>query len=343
MASSDPGASASPAASLQQLPLVTLYLTERCNSRCLSCDYWRHGREQLSLASVQALLPELERLGTQAVLISGGEPLLHPQWAEIAALLKGEGLQLWLLTAGLALAKHAQQVCTLFDTLTVSMDGTDAETYAAIRGIDAFDAVCAGLRAAARLGKPAQLRCTVQRRNFRQLPRLVSLAHDCGAAGISFLAADLGNPQAFGRIVDAARPGELALDLDDLAAFEQVLDTMEQTRAADFQSRFIAESPAKLRRIHAHYRALLGLGEFPPVRCNAPEFSAVLEAGGGVRPCFFIPGPPAQDRLTQSLNSPAMRQLRESIRCGERPECRRCVCSMWREPAVVQRQLEPAP
>ena len=27
------------------LPLVTLYLTERCNSRCVTCDYWRHGRQ----------------------------------------------------------------------------------------------------------------------------------------------------------------------------------------------------------------------------------------------------------------------------------------------------------
>ncbi|MDI4633401.1 radical SAM protein [Pelomonas sp. V22] len=339
MATSEPKGLAT---GLQQLPLVTLYLTERCNSRCVSCDYWRHGRAQLSLESVQALLPELKQLGTQAVLVSGGEPLLHPQWAEIAALLKAQGLQLWLLTAGLALAKHAEQVCALFDTLTVSMDGADAATYTTIRGVDAFDAVCAGLRAAARLGKPATLRCTVQGRNFRQLPRLVALAHELGAAGISFLAADLNNAEAFGRIADAARPESLALGIDDLAAFEQLLAEMERTLAPDFQSGFIAESPAKLRRIHAHYRALLGLGDFPPVRCNAPEFSAVLEAGGGVRPCFFIPGPPPAGTLTQSINSPAMRQLRESIRCGEQPECRRCVCSMWREPAALQRQLEPA-
>ena len=40
--------------SLQQLPLVTLYLTERCNSRCVTCDYWRHGRTDISLDVVGA-------------------------------------------------------------------------------------------------------------------------------------------------------------------------------------------------------------------------------------------------------------------------------------------------
>ena len=31
---------------LRRLPLVTLFLSERCNSRCVSCDYWRHGRHE---------------------------------------------------------------------------------------------------------------------------------------------------------------------------------------------------------------------------------------------------------------------------------------------------------
>ena len=37
-----------------QLPLVTLYLSDRCNSRCVTCDYWRHGRRDITLESVTA-------------------------------------------------------------------------------------------------------------------------------------------------------------------------------------------------------------------------------------------------------------------------------------------------
>ena len=81
---------------LRRLPLVTLYLTERCNSRCVTCDYWRHGTADMNLAAVTRLLPELERLRTQVVLVSGGEPLLNPQWGQIAELLRARGLKLWL-------------------------------------------------------------------------------------------------------------------------------------------------------------------------------------------------------------------------------------------------------
>ena len=104
---------------ITRLPLATLYLTERCNSRCVSCDYWRHGRRDIDLDTVERLLPDLAALRTETVLISGGEPLLHPQWAGIAALLRASGLQLWLLTAGLALAKHAGDVARLFEQVTV--------------------------------------------------------------------------------------------------------------------------------------------------------------------------------------------------------------------------------
>ena len=50
---------------LERLPLVTLYLSERCNSRCLTCDYWRHGAADLDLEAVRRLLPDLARLGTR--------------------------------------------------------------------------------------------------------------------------------------------------------------------------------------------------------------------------------------------------------------------------------------
>src|SRR5580692_3671874 len=130
---------------LTRLPLATLYLTERCNSRCITCDYWRHGRDDMDLGLVSSLLPSFTRLRTEVALLSGGEPLLNPEWAAIAQLLRSHGLKVWLLTSGLSLAKHARRAAELFDAITVSLDGTDAGTYAAIRGLDAFHKVCGGI------------------------------------------------------------------------------------------------------------------------------------------------------------------------------------------------------
>ena len=320
---------------LRSLPLVTLYLTERCNSRCVSCDYWRHGRTDMTLEAVTGWLPDFEALGTRAILISGGEPLLNPEWPQIARLLRSRGLRLLLLSSGLSLAKHAAQVAEWFESVTVSMDGTYPATYEAIRGLDAFETVCDGVRAAVRQGLPADLRVTVQRANYLELPRFVDLARELGARSVSFLAADVSNPHAFGRNVPEGFADDIGLRADDLPALARVLDDMTRTHAADFESGFIAESPRKLRRIHQYFAALRDGGAFPEVRCNAPEFSAVIEADGALRPCFFIPGSgaTASRGLRAALNDPLMKRLRADIRQRRRAECAGCVCSMWRDPA----------
>lgn len=319
---------------LRSLPLLTLHLTERCNSRCVSCDYWRHGRTDLTLESVVRLLPSLTALGTHTVLITGGEPLIHPHWTQIAEFLRANGQRLWLLTSGLSLAKHACKAARLFDSITVSLDGVDPPMYAAIRGLDAFEVVCEGIRAVVDAGARASIRVTVQRANYSALPELVSLARALGVVQISFLAADVSNPHAFGRLGPTDR--QIALTESDVQHFAAVLSTMERECAADFASGFIAERPAKLRRLLQYYRAVLGLAPYPEVRCNAPEFSAVLNANGSLQPCFFIADdavPRVAGDLAGALNSDAMTRLRAEVRCGRRRECTTCVCSMWRAPA----------
>jgi MoaA/NifB/PqqE/SkfB family radical SAM enzyme len=319
-----------------RLPLVTLYLTERCNSRCVTCDHWRHGRIDMSRESISRLLPSFERLGTRMVALSGGEPLLHPEWAEIASLLKSAGLGVWLLTSGLSLAKHASRAAPLFDNITVSLDGTDRQTYEAIRGLDAFERVLQGIRAAASLGAAPTIRVTLQRANYRQLPGFVDLARRIGARQVSFLAVDVANPHAFGRNDDFA--SDLALRAEDLPILEGILRSMEVDHASDFSSGFIAESPQKLGRILQYFAAVCGRAAYPPVRCNAPEFSAVIGANGRLQPCFFISGSPgahAWKDLSSAFDDEAMIGLRRAIRAGERAECKACVCSMWREPDAV--------
>jgi len=266
------------------------------------------------------------------VALSGGEPLLHPEWAQIAQLLKSRGLKLWLLTSGLSLAKHARRASALFDCITVSLDGTNRETYAAIRGLDAFDKVLEGIRAAATYGVAPSIRVTLQRANYRQLPLFVDLARAVGARQVSFLAVDVANPHAFGRIDDFS--SDLALRVEDLPVFEGLVRSMEVEHADSFRSGFIAESPLKLRRIVQYFSALCGREAFPAVRCNAPEFSAVIGANGRVQPCFFIPGPPEADAwgdFRAALDNDGMAALRDDIRAGKRPECGTCVCSMWKE------------
>jgi MoaA/NifB/PqqE/SkfB family radical SAM enzyme len=291
----------------------------------------------MNLAAVRRLSPSLKRLQTAIVLISGGEPLLNPEWVPIVEHLAEQGMEAWLLTSGLSLAKHSAQAARLFKSITVSLDGTDRPTYQAIRGLDALDKVCAGIGAAAAAGVAPSIRVTVQRANYRQLPQFVDLAKRLGARQVSFLAVDVANPHAFARTDDFS--ADLALRREDLPIFEGVLSSLAHSHAQDFRSGFIAERPEKLRRLLDYFTAIHGLGPYPPVRCNAPEFSAVITAVGRVQPCFFIQGPAihAADDLDAAINEPSMTELRSGIRQGRRPECATCVCSMWRDPAEFSR------
>ena len=151
------------------------------------------------MEEVRRLIPQLLRMGTDTVLISGGEPLQHGSWAEMAAALREAGFKLWLLTAGMSLLKQADEAARLFETITVSLDGADRETYRAIRGVDSFRQVCEGVRAVVARGVAVSLRCTVQKRNYLQLPAIVSLAVSLGVKQLSFLAVDAHTNDAFGR------------------------------------------------------------------------------------------------------------------------------------------------
>jgi radical SAM protein with 4Fe4S-binding SPASM domain len=315
---------------LSPLPVVVLYLTDRCNSRCGTCDYWRHGETDISPAEVQRLIPDLQRLGTHTVALSGGEPLQHPFWREIASTLHEAGMKLWLMTSGISLLKQADQATALFEAITVSIDAPDRETYRAIRGVDAFDRVCAGIRAAVARGATVCLRCTVQKGNFLQLPGIVSLAVSLGVRQISFLAVDAHTNGAFGRHNGFDR--NLGLQSDDLQKLSGILESMERDFPREFQTQFIAETPQKLRRLHQYFTAMHGTMAYPEVRCNAPEFSAVVEAGGNVRPCFFIQGPKEANianGLAHVLSSPEFAALKRDIRDRRRPECGKCVCTKW--------------
>ncbi len=317
------------------LPLLIFFPTARCNSRCVSCDWWRaDGASDLTLNEIRALAAELPALHTRRVLFSGGEPLLRRDVFEIADLFRVHGVSLHLLTSGLALDKFAEPIAARFEQVTISLDGPTRELYQQVRGVDALALIESGVAHLRRVAPalPIRARSTLHRHNFRELPRLIDQARAMGLAQISFLAADV-TSEAFGSRGESSRRG-LLLNGDEVKEFEQVVDETIQTHARDFETRFIAEAPDKLRRLPRYYAAQLGIGAFPPVVCNAPWMSAVVEADGAVRPCFFhrAVGNIREKRLSAILRG-EMVTFRRGLDVAENATCRKCVCTMrvaWR-------------
>ncbi len=333
---------------LHTLPILVLYLTDGCNSRCATCDIWRSPRRNMRLELAEKLAAEAGALGLRWAVLSGGEAMQHPDWPQIAGLFRARGARTILLTNGLLLRKQAADVIEAIDEVVVSLDAGNEATYEAIRGVDGYDLVLAGIRAVRAGGVPVTTRTTLQRANFRQLPAIIRAAKAAGATGISFLTVDVSNPFAFGPrfdglavpVVNEHEPATAALTAPDVAEFEALLTDVEGEFAPDFASGLIHESPAKLRRMAGYFRALSDAAPFPPVRCNAPHISAVVEVDGTLRPCYFLPEMSRLQRggkLADALNSPDALELRRAYRHGERPECARCVCPLYKGPRALVR------
>ena len=312
------------------LPMVIFYPTSQCNSRCVSCDWWkRSGAGDLSLGEIDDLAAALPPLGTRLVAFSGGEPLLRPEVFEAAARFRSRGMALHLLTSGVLLERFATQVAAHFAQVTVSLDASTEALYQAVRGIAALGAVERGVARLRTIAPaiPITARATLHRSNFRELPRLIDHARHIGVDRISFLAADVAS-SAFGRHAppDASK---LALDPGEVAELTEIVERTIAAYERDFSTGFVAESPDKLRRLPRYYAALAGEVPFPGVSCNAPWMSVVVEADGSVRPCFFHQ--PIGNIRTEPLETIVTRNLQAFRRgfdpAGD-PVCRRCVCSM---------------
>lgn len=311
------------------LPTAILYITDKCNSRCISCDYWRYGRTNMSVELVDRLADELPRSGTRYILLSGGEPLMNPRWDEIAFRFKAAGMKIGMVTSGIMLPKYADQVGELIDELFVSLDGATPESYQAIRGVDGLGLIERGVGQL--VDKvPITFRTTVQRGNYREMPALLRLTRSWNVAHHSFLAVDVTTHAAFARHDEFEN--SLALTADDLAEFDHVLAEMETEFDAEFRSGYISESSVKLHKLRQYFAALLSLGEFPAIRCNAPRWSAVIETDGSLKPCYFLPatGKLNGGSIFRTLNEPGAINLRHQQRIGEREECSRCVCSAYK-------------
>jgi MoaA/NifB/PqqE/SkfB family radical SAM enzyme len=261
---------------------------------------------------------------------------MHTDLFRLCAQLKSRGIRTTLLSTGLLLRRHAQGIVDWLDDVIVSLDGPPA-IHDQIRGVPfAFQTLQSGVKAirALRPDFPITARCTVQHLNCGALDATVESARSLGLNGISFLAADVAS-EAFNRPGgwQPNRQSAIALSEEDIPVLKQQIESL-----IGHDPTFVAESPAKLRRILQHFCAHLDAAE-PQVapRCNAPWVSAVVESDGTVRPCFFHPAigkATEADSLLDVLNSDQAIRFRQRLDVASNPICRRCVCSLNWKPSM---------
>lgn len=299
------------------------------------CDIWRiRQSREITAADLDRHMAAFETLGVRWVVFSGGEPQLHSDLASLASLFRSRSIRVTLLTAGLLLRAHSRAVAETVDDVIVSLDGP-APIHNKIRGVSrAFELLADGIRALRGIRPEVRVagRSTVQKSNSRYLRDTVMTSHEIGLNSISFLPADV-STEAFNRPGGwpPERQRAVILEPAEIDALGAEIELLIRECASDIASGYIVESPEKLRRISRHFRAQLGQVSPVAPRCNAPWVSAVIEADGSVRPCFFHPplGNIYQDDFLTILNGETAIDFRTNLDISSNPVCQRCVCSLF--------------
>ena len=324
---------------ITSLPIVILMPHSACNCRCVMCDIWKgnHNLKQLTTEDITELLDALKKFGTRQVLMSGGEALLNPNFFRFCEILKQEKIRISLLSTGLTIKNASVQLVKWVDDIIVSLDG-DQALHDGIRNIPgAFGKLKEGIAALRSIDPYFRVtgRTVIHRLNFRHWSAIINSAKEIGLDKVSFLPADVSS-SAFNReqVWGVGRQHEILLPENDLPELQKIIDGIMVRHSNDFKNNFIAESPGKLQKIYDYYAAYYGLNEFPYKKCNAPWVSAVIEADGSVRPCFFhgAYGNLRSGSLDKIINSGLAVDFRKNLDMDKNETCLKCVCYLHLSP-----------
>lgn len=150
---------------------LRLSITQVCNFRCDYClpDGYRPGDDpppELSRDEITTLVQAFALSGTRKVRITGGEPTLRRDLAEIIALCKNTpGIEEVALTSnGYRLDQHLSDLHAAgLDRINLSVDSLDPSVFRAITGHDHLRRVLSAVDAAVELGMPVKLNAVLMR------------------------------------------------------------------------------------------------------------------------------------------------------------------------------------
>ncbi len=224
--------------------------------------------------------PVLERV----VLHGLGEPLLNKDLPRMIAYLKNRGTYVLFNSNGILLNEKRGQalIDAGLDELRLSMDGASRETYALVRGVNAFDKIWRNVKAFIAMqreqdaNKPAlSLWFTAMRENLHELPCLVDLASEHGVREIylqRLVYFEEGLAHSKQALFRRSNREELAL----IKRCEKVC----QERGILFKASGSASPTESIMR---------DFGERPWSGCQRPYTLTYITSSGNVLSCCFAP------------------------------------------------------
>lgn len=273
------------------------FVTRRCDASCPHCFV-----EPDPPAGPELTLAAIRRVAMTAgpallnVNLTGGEPFLRPDLAEIAGVWQQAGIASLYITTNGSQPDAVRELVTRCGregwpaalTIAVSFDGI-GENHDRRRGIPRlYEQALKSYRAAAGLpGVRALATVTVTPDNYRELDAIRDGLRGAGVAGIV---------ATLYRVAGRAAAPDPETGRQLLAAYrrfaQRLADDLRQGRSGEFSRSWPGRLLAAKNTLLTEEVARVAGGRAPTRRCLAGRRFAVLEADGTVRACEMPPGLP---------------------------------------------------
>lgn len=217
-------------AGIPRLPLKgSLDLTYRCNNRCRHC--WLRtpdGSGELSMQEILSLVDDARAMGCQEWAISGGEPMLRPDFAEIFDYITSHATRYSINTNGTLITQEIAELMKRKGNKMVALYGATAEVHDHVtQNPGSYAATMRGFSHLKEAGAGFTVQIIPMKDNWHEYPAMVELAKSLSPhyrVGAPWLYLSAGLDPVRNAEIDAQRlPPRNVVELDppDLSSMEQ--------------------------------------------------------------------------------------------------------------------------
>lgn len=234
-------------------PFVAIWeITQACDLACTHCRAEainRRDPRELTTEEGYKLLDDIRSMGTEIMILSGGDPVKREDIFDLVR----HGAEIGLRMATIPAATPAltrELVQKLKDSglsqIAFSLDGPDSSVHDTFRGVPgAFDLTMKGAEYARSVGVPLQINTTFGMHNYDRFDDIAALVRDLGVVfwEVFFLV-----PMGRGRMLKLMKASQYETLFEKLYKFSKEVDFIVKITEAQHYRRYVMEQEAKKRQ-----------------------------------------------------------------------------------------------
>ncbi len=165
---------------IPSLRYLLLHITTRCNLKCAHCFLGDPNPQDLPFEQIVKVMDEFDGLQGLRLLISGGEPLLHPRFWAINELFERFSFRTVILSNGTMFVDPPAVERLRAQEVQVSLDGI-GDSHEALRGRGTYSKTLRGIENLVQCGVDVSIATMVHAGNIREFDRLEEIVRNVGA------------------------------------------------------------------------------------------------------------------------------------------------------------------